>query len=154
MEAPKVQIQTNDRLSQLVAEMVQKGQKYVQTCPQTQIIDNNMNKNDIIGDNLITLSNEEEKIEDNSQTMENNVDLNQQTTIQLVQNVPLHNLDTVKLEIQPQIPPFTQVVFSGPQLDVSEHLLMCQPLMFDTTQVIHNLPSHFVQLHNSQGQFL
>lgn len=154
LEAPKIQIQPNDRLPQLVAEMVQKGQKYMQPSPPTDTVEDITRKEDLLDASLITLNPEPPKLDGNPQEIQTNIDLSQQTSIQLVQNVPLHSLDTVKLEIQPQMQPFAQVVFSGPQLEVAEHLLMCQPLMFDSTQVIHNLPSHFVQLHNTQGQFL
>lgn len=88
-------------------------------------------------------------------------------TVELVQSLPLQSLESVKLEghqsegssLQPSC---TQFVVSTPQFDMSDHFLLCQPLMFDTSQVIplsnHTLPSHFVHvqssLSNDNGQFL
>ncbi|XP_019870961.2 uncharacterized protein LOC109599411 [Aethina tumida] len=68
----------------------------------------------------------------------------------MVQNLlPIQNLEGVKFQLQPQFPPFTQLVVTTPQLNVPDQLLM-----LDTAQVVP-LNSHpqFVQLHN-QGQFL
>lgn len=78
--------------------------------------------------------------------------------LQFNQVLPLQSMDTIKLELQPQLPQLAQVVVStGAQLDMSEPLLMCPPtLMFDSSQII---PPQFVQvhshnLHNHQGHFL
>ncbi|CAH0546773.1 unnamed protein product [Brassicogethes aeneus] len=198
-EAPKPHILPNNRLQQLVADMVQKGinstqklleannvnkilevvdkeenqnsseqnmtnysakilditdepkglethQKSVTQAAMIKVLDNKGNKHEPIYIPLPSFGEASEFITDPLA-----LPMNQQTI--MVQNWA-SNMETVKLELQPQLQPFTQLVVSGPQLDMSEHLLM-----FDATQVIPitaNLNSHFVQLHNihNQGQFL
>ncbi|KAJ8922175.1 hypothetical protein NQ315_004110 [Exocentrus adspersus] len=86
-------------------------------------------------------------------------------TVELVQSMPLQSLESVKLEDHHHSdglePNCTQFVVSAPQFDVSDHFLLCQQLMFDTSQIIplsNALPSHFVQvqppLSNENGPFL
>ncbi|CAH1998507.1 unnamed protein product [Acanthoscelides obtectus] len=62
-----------------------------------------------------------------------------------ISNIPI---ESVKLEEQQ--PQLQQFIVSAPQFDVTEHFLMCQPLVFDTSQVIplnaENVTSQFVPI--------
>ena len=164
-EPPKPIIQPNDRLPQLVAEMVQKGlnasPKVVNLNPQTveqpKQIDNNLVRKEDIQTQQLFQTSILEDLEGNK-SMENlqgqiipeNIQLPsmQQQTIQLVQNLPIQGMETIKLELPSHLQQYTQFVVS----DISEPLLMCQSLMLDTSQVIpvstHTLPSHYVQIHS------
>jgi hypothetical protein len=158
-ELPKPVIQPNDRLPQLVAEMVQKGlnasPKVVNPNPQPtehnkQINNESKDQTQLFQTNL--LQDLEDKSLENHQTpiIHENIQLPsmQQQTIQLVQNLPIQGMETIKLELPSHLQQYTQFVVS----DMSEPLLMCQSLMLDTSQVIpvstHTLPSHFVQIHS------
>lgn len=69
--------------------------------------------------------------------------------LQINQIIPLQNMESIKFQVQPQL---TQVVVAAPQLDVSEQLFMCQPtLMFEPGELISmtTIPPHFVQVHPS-----
>lgn len=165
-EAPKPRIQPNDRLPQLVAEMVQKGlnasPKVVNLDPQPQelkLVNNNDTGKEVVThlfqENLLETLVSVNKAPDidsqeDHQLIQDTLQLAQMQpqTIQLVQNVPIQNMDTIKLELPSHLQQYTQLVVS----ELPEHLLMCQSLMFDTSQVIpvtaHALPSHFVQIHS------
>lgn len=184
-EAPKPIIQPNDRLPQLVAEMVQKGLKAFPKVPvsnitQTisvhtpelqqqknqsmpQICENKEITNDMMK-SIQTTQMIDPKLLHNEQLLHTQMQLSSldDHTIQVGQIVPIQNMETLKLQVQPQLQQLTQVVVAAPQLDMTEPLLMCQPtLMFDPSQVIPvtTLPHHFVQVHshnisNQQGHFL
>lgn len=193
-EAPKPVAHPNDKLPQLVAEMVQKG---LNAAPKVTPVNNNgsaMNMHHTINTPHVQDVNQMQKTtplstghlkpncEDNMLKMEQVTQIIDQKflqsdqlihaqlhlpnmddqNIQVGQILPMQNLETIKLQVQPQIQQLTQVVVAAPQLDMSEPLLMCQPtIMFDPTQVIPvtSLPHHFVQvhshnIHNQQGHFM
>ncbi|KAJ8952024.1 hypothetical protein NQ318_023465 [Aromia moschata] len=158
---PKPIIQPNDRLPQLIAAMVQNGPSVSQKAAEkAEKCIARLNKHLRNHPNLKAIF--EADNNQQPQLIQDPVSLETQT-VQLMQNVPLQTLENVKLESQAQLQHgCTQFVVSAPQFDMSEHFLMCQPLMFETSQVIplstHSLPPHFVQVQstmpNQNGQFL
>lgn len=200
-EIPKPIAQSNERLAQLVAAMVQNGptisqraaekaEKCIARLNQEQKVKSHSESQplqQLQSQPLLQQSHQSESLSD-SQLMMQQVpqsqpqlivsygDTSQQLlqdslavesqTVELVQSLPLQSLESIKLEghqsEEPLQPSCTQFVVSTPQFEVSDHFLLCQPLMFDTSQVIplsnHTLPSHFVHvqssLSNDNGQFL
>ncbi|XP_018563473.1 uncharacterized protein LOC108905172 [Anoplophora glabripennis] len=196
-ELPKPIIQSNERLAQLVAAMVQNGptisqkaaekaekciarlnqEQKVKTQPQSlplQLQSQPTHQVEPLSQSqplLQSLPQSQPQLivsyGDNSQQLLQDTLGVESQTVELVQSLPLQSLEGVKLEghqsegssLQPSC---TQFVVSTPQFDMSDHFLLCQPLMFDTSQVIplsnHTLPSHFVHvqssLSNDNGQFL
>lgn len=152
-EAPKPIMQPNDRLPQLVAEMVQKGlnasPKVVDHNP-TQQIENNVRKEADLFQTNILLEDLQDKTLESPQIIQDNFQFPnlQPHTVQLVQNLPIQGMETIKLELPSHLQHYAQFVVS----DVSEPLLMCQSLMLDTAQIIpltnHTMPSNFVQIHS------
>ncbi|KYB28868.1 uncharacterized protein LOC103312268 [Tribolium castaneum] len=153
-EPPKPIIQPNERLPQLVAEMVQKGlnasPKVVNPNPVTTELKQTGKEEQLFQTNLLEELGEKTMENEQHAVIQENIQLPsmQQQTIQLVQNLPIQGMETIKLELPPHLQQYTQFVVS----DMSEPLLMCQSLMLDTSQVIpvstHTLPSHFVQIHS------
>lgn len=197
-EVPKPVIQSNERLAQLVAAMVQNGptisqkaaekaEKCIARLNQEQKVQTQSQPLQQLQSHTLPLHQSEPLSQSQpllqsvpqsqSQLIVSYADTSQQLlqdtlgvesqTVELVQSMPLQSLESIKLEghqsegpsLQPSC---TQFVVSTPQFDVSDHFLLCQPLMFDTSQVIplsnHTLPSHFVHvqssLSNDNGQFL
>ncbi|KAK9887076.1 hypothetical protein WA026_020015 [Henosepilachna vigintioctopunctata] len=175
LEVPKQLSTANERLPQLVAEMVQKGLN----SSTATVIDERPNLivlNNVIPEQAPAVENDKELITEkdllvvSSEFQSNNheninlrnddcfiqeaLQMNSIPTLQFVQNIPLQSLGGLKLEFQPGLEQFAQVVVSDSSLN--ESLLMCQPLMID------NMPTlpHFVQLNSrslcdqNQGQFL
>lgn len=146
-------MQPNDRLPQLVAEMVQKGlnasPKVVDPNP-TQQIENNVRKEADLFQTNILLEDLQDKPLESPQIIQDNFQFSnlQQHTVQLVQNLPIQGMETIKLELPSHLQHYAQFVVS----DVSEPLLMCQSLMLDTAQIIplsnHTMSSNFVQIHS------
>lgn len=168
-EAPRPNIQSNEKLPKLVADMVLKG---LNASPKvlspnvsndTKIFQKHIS-NELEEKSANIVQPVEQKLEISQHLMQNHLQVQNMEQMQLNQTLPVQNLDTIKLQIQPQLQQLTQVVVNTPQLDISEPLLMCQPtLMFDPSQIIpvsaHALPHHFVQvhshnIHNQQGQYL
>ncbi|KAF5296182.1 hypothetical protein FQA39_LY12636 [Lamprigera yunnana] len=156
LEAPKPIFQIdNDKLSQKVAEMVQKG---LNASPK--IVNPNVNvQNKIIQSEL-----DQKLLENDELLQQNQSQLLNLESVALSQVLPIQNTSDLKLQVQPTLQQLTQVLVSTPQLDISEPLLMCQSaLMFDPAQVIpvttHHIPHHFVQVHshnisNQYGHYL
>lgn len=145
-EAPKPLILPNDKLSQKVAEMVQKGLNASPKVVMNQTLE--PTKNTKIDQKTAAL------VDQFLQPNNHNISMINMEPLSLNHVIPLHN-NEVKLELQPQLQQITQVVLNAPsQLDLSEPLLMCQPtLMFDPSQIIpvtahHLTPHHFVQVHS------
>lgn len=177
-EPPKPIIQSNEKLSQKVAEMVQKGLNASPKVVNPNTIAPDCNKNQLHTDPQMKIINttpiQQVKMMDSStdqllqqqqhQQQQNQLSLLNMESVALNQVLPIQNGTDIKLQVQPQLSQLTQVVVSAPQLDMTEPLLMCQPtLMFDPTQVIpvtaHHLPHHFVQVHshnitNQHGHYL
>ncbi|KAJ8934560.1 hypothetical protein NQ314_013278 [Rhamnusium bicolor] len=163
LDVPKPVIQPNERLPQLIAAMVQNGPSVSQKAAEKA------------EKCIARLNNNEQKLHTNPQQLvvsyagensqqlllQDSLNLESQS-VELVQNVSLQTLENVKLEGQSQVQHSCTQFVVTPQFDMSEHFLMCQPLMFETSQVIplstHSLPSHFVQvqstMHNQNSQFL
>lgn len=146
-------MQPNDRLPQLVAEMVQKGlnasPKIVDQNQAPPIENNARKETDLFQTSILLEDLQHDKPLESQQIIQDSFqfpNLQQHTTIQLVQNLPLQGMETIKLELPPHLQQYTQFVVS----DVSEPLLMCQSLMLDTAQIIplsnHPMPSNFVQI--------
>ncbi|KAK5640300.1 hypothetical protein RI129_011111 [Pyrocoelia pectoralis] len=157
LEAPRPAVQVNsDKLSQRVAEMVQKG---LNASPKV------VNPNLIATNKTIEANDIEVTFLETDQVLQHNqLQLLNMDSVNLNQTLPLHNASDLKVQVQPTLQQLTQVLVSTPQLDISEPLLMCQPaLMFDPAQVIpvsaHHIPHHFVQVHshnisNQHGHYL
>lgn len=210
-EPPKPNIQPNDNLSKLVADMVQKG---LNASPKIINIDPPEDPLYISADSLVQSSNintqmqEQESLLHQSQLITldhtNQVKLSEQlekqlsTELQLtsdmnhqlpvslnqvnqqtldskmltnellqsqlqVQNLeqlqlgslPLQSMESIKLELQPQLQQLTQVVVTGaPQIDILEPLIVWPPtLMYDPTQQVVSV-AHSYNSHNQQGHYL
>lgn len=146
-DVPKQPPPVNDRLQQLVAEMVQKGLKSspkvlnIHPLPENQEKSvNNVEKNDdkvVINSEMNTDHvNSPETSPKNFQPLENvqfdNIQYtNNIQTFHLLSNVPLQTMDGIKIELPPSLQQYTQVFLSSSNLDMTESLLMCQPLLFD-----------------------
>lgn len=174
-ELPPSVIHPNERLPQLVAEMVQKGpstsKKLAKDANDRQnnlkrITTLEQSRYSAIQRPFLTSHNAEHNLSSTNGNQklhsvneaglsgsDGNLSNLESQPIPLLPD--LHPMEPVKLELPP-LSQFTQVVVSGPQMDMPESMLMCQPFMFDTSQVIpinnHNLPPHFVQIHNMQNQ--
>lgn len=158
-EAPKPVIQPNDRLPQLVAEMVQKGlnaspkvplsnsllnsrQMITVQTPEVQHLDQQRNllmpqictTKDMTSDTMKSVQPTQmidAKFLHSDQLLHTQMQLSSidDHTIQVGQILPMQNMEGLKLQMQPQIQQLTQVVVATPQLDMTEPLLMCQPTL-------------------------
>lgn len=162
-EAPRPNIQSNEKLPKLISDIVMKG---LNATSKINIQQNNFISNDMLRDNekktpLMSMPVIQEKLNISTQILQNH-HIHNLEPIHINSTMPLQGIETIKVQVQPPLQQLTQVVVSAPQIDVSESLLMCQPtLMFDPSQVIpvstHTLPHHFVHthnIHNPQGHYL
>lgn len=173
-ETLKPVVLINEKLPKLVAEMVQKG--LTSTAIQDQSKMNSLNQKSIIQTDSLsnTQKLQELKRTKNQQSEISSIELcptitetnlekhdliqeamqmDSVPTFQLIQNIPIQNINNVKLEFQPGLEQFAQILVSDSNINEP---LICQPLLFDNLQ---SLP-HFVQLssrslcNQNQSQFL
>lgn len=152
LEPPKPIQVDNDKLSQRVAEMVQKG---LNASPK--IVNTDLQKS-------LQSELDQKFLETDQILQQNHLQLLNMDSVTLNQVLPIQNASDLKLQVQPTLQQLTQVLVGAPQIDISEPLLMCQSaLMFDPSQVIpvaaHHIPHHFVQVHshnitNQHGHYL
>lgn len=165
-EPPRPIVQSNDKLPKIISDIVAKN---LNTTAKSDVHQNNYINNTNKSQNNVKLEGKKSYI--SMPLIEDKLGLSPQLmqahTIQNIDQIhlntamPLQGIETIKLQVQPSLQPLTQVVVSAPQIDMAESLVMCQPLMFDPTQIIpvttHALPHHFVHthnIHNQQGHYL
>lgn len=166
-EPPKPVITPNNRLPQLVAEMVQKGlnstPKAVKNLNTSTALKSANKQQQQLQDALPVLQqqqkinnclpHQQEKIETTQSTPQTDTILQSplqyvDDPVQINEIIPIQNIDNIKFQVQPQL---AQVV-----VDVNEPLFMCQPtLMFEPGELIPitTLPPHFVQVHPANGVY-
>ncbi|KAJ8982302.1 hypothetical protein NQ317_001162 [Molorchus minor] len=162
-DIPRPVTQPNNKLPQLVAAMVQNAANVSQKVAEKaeKCIAERLN-NDSSGTPQKPLLITFEKATSPHLELTNTLNQDQlNETVELFQNIPLQTLENVKFTAPSIQQGTTQFIVGTSQFDMTDHYLMCQPLLFETSQVIpfstNGLPSHFVQIQsnlNQNGQFL